>query len=325
MKYIDYTPGGPEILMLKEGEMPSPGPGEILIEVAYAGVNRPDLIQREGKYPPPPGASPILGLEVAGRIAALGDGVTEWAIGDVVTALAPGGGYAEYCTVPASHALPVPTDMSLADAAALPETWFTVWANLVEIAQIQAGERVLIHGGSSGIGLAAIQLAKLRGCEVFVTVGNGDKAEACRAFGADHAILYRDEDFLTRIREITAKEGVDVVLDMVGAPYMQKNVSLLRKGGRLVSIAFLEGSRTEFDFMPVMMRRLTITGSTLRPRSVAEKAVIRDALRAEVWPALSSGAIKVRVQAVYPWTEAAEAHRLMASSAHIGKIVLAIR
>ena len=325
MKYISYTPGGPEAMRVSEGPAPSPQPGEILIEVHFAGINRPDVMQRQGKYPPPPGASPILGLEVSGRVAALGEGVNEWKVGDEVTALAPGGGYAEFCVVPASHALPIPRNLGLREAASLPENWFTVWANLIDLCKLKAGERLLIHGGSSGIGLAAIQLGKLIGCEVFVTVGSVEKAVACRAFGADHAINYKSEDFAACINEITGKQGVDVILDMVGAPYMQNNAAVLRKDGRLCIIAFLEGSKTEFDFLPILIKRLTITGSAMRPRSVEEKASIRDALRAKVWPALEAGQVKAHVHAVFPLAEVAEAHRLMESSRHIGKILLQVR
>ena len=326
MKHIACGPEGTiESMHLVEAEPPRPGAGEILIEVDHAGVNRPDLLQRSGRYPPPPGASPILGLEVAGRVAEVGEGVCEWRVGDRVAALAPGGGYAEYCVVPAAHALPVPQTMSMAEAAALPEVWFTVWANLIDIGRLKAGERLLVHGGSSGIGLAAIQLARHIGAQVMVTVGSAEKAEFCKNFGADFAIDYRREDFLARIREITAGEGVDVVLDMVGGGYLQKDVSLLRRDGRLVLIAFLEGSRVEFDFLPVMMKRLSVSGSTMRSRTLAEKAAIRDALRQNVWPSLIAGRLKSHLCATFPLAQAGAAHRLMESSRHIGKIVLQVR
>ncbi len=325
MKYVSYTPGGPEAMRISEGPAPSPQPGEILIEVHFAGINRPDVMQRQGKYPPPPGASTILGLEVSGRVAALGEGASEWKVGDEVTALAPGGGYAEFCVVPASHALPIPKNLGLREAASLPENWFTVWANLIDLCKLKAGERLLIHGGSSGIGLAAIQLGKFIGCEVFVTVGSVEKAVACHAFGADHAINYRSEDFAARINEITGKQGVDVILDMVGAPYMQKNVALLRKDGRLCIIAFLEGSKTEFDFLPILLKRLTITGSAMRPRTVEEKASIRAALRARLWPAIEAGQVRTHVHAVFALADVTEAHWLMESSRHIGKILLQVR
>ena len=326
MQYVSYgNEGTPESMSLAECAAPVAGPGEILIEVHYAGVNRPDVAQRSGRYPPPPGASPILGLEVAGRVAALGEGVAEWQIGDPVAALAPGGGYAEYCLVPSGHALPVPAGMSLADAACLPETWFTVWANLIDIGRLKAGERLLVHGGSSGIGLTAIQLARHVGAEVIVTVGSEEKAKFCREFGADHAINYKDGDFAEKVKELTRGEGVDVVLDMVGGDYLQKDVRLLRRDGRLVLIAFLEGSKCAFDFLPVMIKRLTITGSTMRPRSVAEKTAIRDSLARNIWPAFSSGKLKNHLFATFPFGEAAEAHRLMESSRHIGKIVLQVK
>jgi len=322
---IHGADGTPDSMRLADGERPRPGPGEILIEVHCAGVNRPDVLQRAGRYPPPPGASPILGLEVAGTVAALGEGVTEWKVSDCVTALVPGGGYAEYCVAPATHALPVPEGLDLAQAAALPETWFTVWANLVDLGRLKPGERLLVHGGSSGIGLTAIQLARHLGVECLVTVGSEEKARFCREFGADHAINYREADFVERVKELTGGEGVDVVLDMVGAPYLQKNLSLLRRDGRLVLIAFLEGSKGEFDLMPVMLKRLTITGSTMRPRTVAEKQAIRDALREHVWPEIAAGRMRPHIHAVFPLAQAGGAHRLMESSAHIGKIVLQVR
>jgi len=326
MKYITYsTAGTPQSMQVVEGAKPSPAAGEILIEVHYAGVNRPDVAQRSGSYPPPPGASPTLGLEVSGRVVALGAGVSEWQVGDNVTALTPGGGYAEYCVTPATQALPIPQGMSLAEAAGLPETWFTVWANLMEIGRLKAGERLLVHGGSSGIGLAAIQLARHVGAQVIVTVGSAEKAAFCKNYGADFTINYRQEDFVERVKEITAGEGVDVILDMVGDGYLQKDVSLLRRDGRLVMIAFLEGSKTSFDFLPVMLKRLTLSGSTMRPRSVTEKAAIRDALRRHIWPSLADGRLKHHLFATFPLAQAAEAHRLMESSRHIGKIVLRVR
>ena len=326
MKQIEYGPdGSPDSMRVVEAERPSPKAGEILIEVHFAGVNGPDLKQRAGEYPPPPGASPVLGLEVAGRVFELGAGVREWRVGDFVTALVPGGGYAEYCVTPERHALPIPEGLTLAQAAGLPENWFTVWANLIDRARLKAGERVLIHGGSSGIGLAAIGLARLIGAHPIVTVGNAHKAQFCRDFGAEVAIDYRQEDFVARIKEITGKEGVDVVLDMVGGPYLQKNVSILKREGRLAQISFLQGSKVEFDFMPLMIKRLTITGSTLRPRSVEDKALIRDALLSNVWPALASGQVKTHLFGVYPLEKAGEAHRIMESSQHIGKLVLQFR
>jgi NADPH:quinone reductase len=326
MRQIEYGPDGDvDSMRIVEAARPRPAPGEILIEVHFAGVNGPDLKQRQGQYPPPPGASPVLGLEVAGPVAELGAGAREWKVGDLVTALVPGGGYAEYCVTSEHHALPIPEGLTLAQAAGLPENWFTVWSNLIDRAGLKAGERVLIHGGSSGIGLAAIGLARLVGAHPIVTVGNAQKAQFCREFGAEVVIDYRQEDFVARIKEITAKEGVDVVLDMVGGAYLQRNVSILKRDGRLVLISFLQGSKVEFDFMPVMIKRLTITGSTMRPRTVEEKARIRDALLREVWPALASGRIKTQLFGVYPLEKASEAHRIMESSQHIGKLVLQLQ
>jgi NADPH2:quinone reductase len=272
MKYIAHGAGGDaDCMTLAEGPAPTPGPGQILIEVACAGVNRPDVLQRSGKYPPPPDASPVLGLEVAGRVAALGDGVTEWKVGDGVTALTPGGGYAEYCVAAASHALPIPAGMDFATAAALPETWFTVWANLVDLGRLKRGERLLVHGGSSGIGLVAIQLAKHLGAECIVTVGKRREGGLLPRGRRGACDQLPHADFAAEVKRITGGEGVDVVLDMVGAPYLQRNLASLRRDGRLVYVAFLEGSKGEADLMPVMLKRLTITGSTMRPRTLAEK------------------------------------------------------
>jgi len=325
MKYIAHGAGGPaDCMTLADGPAPTPGPGQILIEVVCAGVNRPDVLQRWGRYPPPPDASPVLGLEVAGRVAGLGAGVTEWKLGDAVAALTPGGGYAEYCVAAAGHALPVPKGMDFATAAALPETWFTVWANLVDLGRLKRSERLLVHGGSSGIGLVAIQLAKHLGVECVVTVGSEEKAAFCRGAGAAHAINYRTADFAEEVKRITNGEGVDVVLDMVGAPYLARNLASLRRDGRLVYVAFLEGSKGEADLMPVMLKRLTITGSTMRPRTTAEKTAIRDALAAEIWPALAAGRLLPHLFARFPLARAAEAHALMESSKHIGKIVLEV-
>ena len=326
MKYIDHGAGGDaDCMRLAEGPEPQAGPGQILIEVVCAGINRPDVLQRLGRYPPPPDASPLLGLEVAGRVAAVGTGVTKWKVGAGVTALTAGGGYAEYCVVAASHALPVPAGMDFASAAALPETWFTVWANLVDLGRLKRDERLLVHGGSSGIGLTAIHLAKHLGAECIVTVGNEEKAAFCRASGAAHAINYRTTDFAVAVKNITGGTGVDVILDMVGAPYLQRNLATLRRDGRLVYIAFLEGSKGEADLLPIMMKRLTVTGSTTRPRSLAEKTAIRDALAVNVWPALERGELLPHLFARFPLAQAAEAHRLMESSRHIGKIVLDVR
>lgn len=326
MKYIDHGQGGsPDCLRIAEGPAPVPAPGEILIDVAHAGVNRPDCLQRAGRYAPPPDASPVLGLEVSGTVAALGDGVTEWKVGDSVTALVPGGGYAEQCVVPAAHALPIPAGMDLATAAALPETCFTVWANLIEMGRLRAGERVLIHGGSSGIGLTAIQFARHVGADVLVTVGNDEKAAFCRDFGAHHAINYRNGDFAEQVKALTGGAGVDVVLDMVGAPYFQRNLAVLRRDGRLVIIAFLEGSKGELDLMPVMAKRLIVTGSTMRPRTHAEKAALRDSLLQHVWPGFGDNRLRTHLHRRFPLADAAGAHRMMESSRHIGKIVLDVR
>lgn len=326
MRYIEHGADGRiESMRPAEAARPEPGRGEILIEVHAAGVNRPDVLQRSGRYPPPPDASPILGLEVAGRIAALGEGVAGWRSGDAVMALTPGGGYAEYCVAPADHALPLPPGMDMVHAAAIPETWFTVWANVAVMGRLARGERILIHGGSSGIGLTAIQLAQHLGAEALVTVGSADKARFCTAFGARAAIDYRREDFLEAVHAHTAGEGVDVVLDMVGAPYAQRNLAALRRDGRLVIVAFLQGSRGELDLLPVMLKRLTVTGSTMRPRSRAEKAAIRDALAREIAPAWAAGRLAPHVHATFPLEQAGAAHRLMESSAHIGKIVLSVR
>jgi putative PIG3 family NAD(P)H quinone oxidoreductase len=326
MRVVEYGPDGTaESLHLAQAPQPVAGRGEILIEVHYAGVNRPDVLQRKGLYAPPSNASPILGLEVSGRVAALGPEVTQWRVGDEVCALTPGGGYAEFCVTPARHALPIPAGLSLAEAGGLPEVWFTVWANLVDLGHLGRGERLLVHGGSSGIGLAAIQLAGHLGAHPIVTVGSEDKAEFCRRFGAVGAINYHQEDFVARTLELTAGEGVDVVLDIVGAAYLERNLKVLRKDGRLVLIGFMTGSRAELNLMTVMARRLCLTGSTMRPRTIEEKAAIRDALAAEVWPAFGSGRLKTHVHAVFPLAQVAEAHRLMESSQHIGKIVLQVR
>ena len=326
MRYVTYGEGGgPEVLRIVEGKIPEIGPSEVLIETHFAGVNRPDILQRSGAYPPPPGASPILGLEVAGKVIALGAEVTTWKVEDQVCALTPGGGYAEYCRVNASHCLALPRGFDLATSAAIPENFFTVWTNLIGRGRLQSGESVLIHGGSSGIGYSAVQIAKQFGAIVFTTVGNEEKAKFCRDLGADHVINYRTDDFVAEVKRITGERGVDIVLDMVGGPYIEKNISLLTYEGRLVQIAFLQGSKvSNFNFLPVMMRRLTITGSTLRPRSVEEKSSIANALREHVWPLLESRKIKIVVHKIFPWSEVAEAHRMMERSEHVGKIVLSL-
>src|SRR5580700_1969709 len=324
MRYVTYGEGGgPEVLRIVEGQIPEIGPHEVLIRTRFAGVNRPDTLQRSGTYPPPPGASPILGLEVAGQVVAFGADVTTWKVGDQVCALTPGGGYAEYCRVDASHCLALPRGFDLATSAAIPENFFTVWTNLVSRGRLRVGESVLIHGGSSGIGYTAVQIAKQFGAVVFATVGNEEKAKFCRDLGADHVINYRTADFVTEVKRITGERGVDIILDMVGGPYIEKNISLLTYEGRLVQIAFLQGSEVcNFNFLPVMVRRLTITGSTLRPRSVEEKSSIANALREHVWPLLESRRVKVVVYKIFPLSEVAEAHRMMERSEHAGKIVL---
>jgi NADPH:quinone reductase len=326
MHYMTYGDGGgPEVLRIAEGPIPAIGPREVLIQVHYAGVNRPDLLQRAGNYPPPPGASPILGLEVAGRVAALGPDVTAWKVGDQVCALTPGGGYAEFCRTDASHCLSLPRGLDLATGAAIPETFFTVWTNLMSRGRLQPGENVLIHGGSSGIGYTAIQIAKQFGAVVFTTVGNEQKAQFCLGLGADHVINYRTHDFVAEIKRIVGTRGVDIVLDMVGGPYIEKNINLLNLEGRLVQIAFLQGSKVaDFDFLRIMTRRLTVTGSTLRPRTVEEKATIAQALRERVWPLLESCQIKIVIYRIFRFSEVAEAHRVMERGEHTGKIVLSL-
>ncbi|MEL7114919.1 MAG: NAD(P)H-quinone oxidoreductase [Pseudomonadota bacterium] len=314
-------PGGPDVLVPAQRDIPVPGHGEILIEVLFAGVNRPDALQRAGSYNPPPGASDLPGLEAAGTVAAIGPGVSEWSVGDEVCALLPGGGYAEYVRTPAAHALPVPEGMGLKEAACLPETYFTVWTNVFMRGGLTAGERFLVHGGSSGIGTTAIQLAHVFGARVFATAGSQEKCQACLDLGAERAINYKDEDFVEILR---AEGGANLILDMVGGPYIPRNLSLLATGGRLVQIAFLSGPKVELNFAQVMMRRLTITGSTLRPQSDLAKAEIAQGLRKKVWPLLDAGRIAPVIDSTFPLEEAAQAHARMESSAHIGKIVLAI-
>lgn len=326
MRQIEHgADGSIDSLCLVDASPPQPGAGEILIEVHYAGINGPDIVQRQGRYPPPPGANPVLGLEVSGRVAALGEGVSEWQVGDQVTALVPGGGYAEYCVTSASHALPIPVGMSLADAAGLPEVWFTAWANLVDMAHIRAGDQVLVHGGAGGVGMAATQLARFMGAKVFTTEGSAEKLAFCTANGADIAINFREQDFAEVIRAATGKRGLDIVLDIVGGPALQKNLGLLGREGRLLIVAFNQGSKTEFDFMPVLTRRLTIAGSTMRMRSHAEKTALRDVLRDQLWPAFADGRLRTHTFVVLPMAQVAEAHRLMESSRHIGKIILQMR
>ena len=326
MTYVHANGAGdPSVLVLATGPVPAPKPDEVLIRVLAAGVNRPDIAQRQGSYPPPPGASPILGLEVAGEVIAAGDHVTMLSIGDRVCALTNGGGYAQYCTAPATQCLPWPTGYDAIRAGALPETAFTVWANLFQHGRLTKGETALIHGGSSGIGVTAIQFAHAFGARVFVTAGSDEKCTACLKLGADAAINYRTHDFADEVKTLTEGRGVDVVLDMVGAPYMARNIRSLGMDGRLVMIAFLQGSKApEFDFLPVMLRRLTITGSTMRPRTTAQKGAIAAELRTKVWPLLDAGQCAPPIHAMFPMVRAAEAHQLMESSQHIGKIVLSV-
>ncbi len=317
--------GGPEVIRPETAPVPQPGPGQVLIEVAAAGINRPDLLQRAGGYPPPPGATDVPGLEVSGRIVALGDGVEGLREGDEVCALLISGGYAEYCVADAALCLPVPGPLSLLEAGGVPETYFTVYDNVFTRGRLAAGETFLVHGGSSGIGSTAIQLAKQAGATVYATAGSLEKCDFCRSLGADAAIDYRAQDFVQEIRRLTDKRGVDVILDMVGGSYIARNLSVLAFEGRLVQIAFLQSSKADLDLRPVMLRRLTITGSTLRPRSVALKAQIAEALRRNVWPLLERGAVKPVIHATFPLDLAREAHELMESSAHQGKIMLEIR
>ena len=316
--------GPPEVLLPAEMDVPAPGKGEVLIKVAAAGVNRPDVIQRTGHYPPPPGASDVLGLEVAGVVVGTGEGVTEPALGEQVCALVISGGYAEYCVAPAALCLPVPAPLSLIEAAGLPETCVTVWTNVFERGRLQAGESFLVHGGTSGIGTTAIPLAKALGARVFATAGSAEKCQVCRDLGAEIAINHRSEDFVAVVKAATGRRGVDVILDMVGGDYIQRNISALAPDGRLVQIAFLKGSKAELDLMPVMLKRLTVTGSTLRARPVAEKASIAAALKAKVWPLLEAGQLKPVIHTTLPLAQAAEAHRLMESNRHIGKIILTV-
>ncbi len=326
MTFIQATaPGGPEVLRPATGPLPQPHSDEVLIRVRAAGVNRPDVLQRQGAYPPPPGASRVLGLEVAGEVVAAGDAVTQHRIGDRVCALTNGGGYAEYCTAPAAQVLPWPADSDALRAAALPETYFTVWANVFMLGRLAAGESLLVHGGTSGIGVTALQLAKAFGATAYATAGSDDKVAACLRLGADAAINYRSQDFLPEIQRLTGRRGVDVVLDMVGASYFPRNLRCLTVDGRLVIIAFLGGSKVEaFDLLPIMTKRLTVTGSTMRPRSTALKGEIAAALRARVWPLLDAGRCGPVIHQVFPLAEAAAAHALMESSAHIGKIMLSV-
>ncbi len=311
------------MLIPAERPDPVPGPGEVLIRIAAAGVNRPDVMQRQGRYPPPPGASDIPGLEVAGIIESLGEGAGRWRVGDAVCALVSGGGYATKCVAPSVQCLPVPTPLDLVAAAAIPETFFTVWTNVFDRGRLQAGETALFHGGSSGIGTTAIQLAAARGARVFATAGSPDKCRACERLGAEKAIDYRTQDFVQIVRDLTGGSGVDLILDIVGGSYVNRNLAALAMDGRLVVIGFMDGEpAATIDLRRILGRRLTLTGSALRPRTIAEKGAIADSLRREVWPLLESGRIAPVLSRTFPLAEAAEAHRLMESSQHVGKIVL---
>ncbi len=318
------APGGPEVLVPEERPVPAPGAGEVLVKVAAAGVNRPDVMQRQGLYPPPPGASDIPGLEIAGHVVALGTRTTRWKAGDVVTALVAGGGYAEYCPVHETNALPAPPALSLTEAAAIPETFFTVWHNAFERGALKSGETLLVHGGSSGIGTTAIQLAKAFGAHVIATAGSAEKCEACVKLGADVAVNYRSDDFVAATKAATAGRGADLILDMVGGDYIERNYEAAAIEGRIVQIAFQGSPRANVDFRRIMLKRLTHTGSTLRARAVADKAAIARVLEAKVWPLIAAGKVKPAIYRTFPLAEAAAAHALMETSTHIGKIVLTV-
>ncbi|RXT46440.1 NAD(P)H-quinone oxidoreductase [Bosea sp. Tri-44] len=318
------APGGPDVLKPQQRPVPQPGPGQLLVHVAVAGVNRPDVLQRMGGYAPPPGASDIPGLEIAGRIVALGEGGSRYEVGDQVCALVAGGGYAEYAVVHEDNALPIPAGLSLEEAGAIPETYFTVWTNVFQRGGLKKGESFMVHGGTSGIGTTAIQLAKAFGATVLATAGSDEKCTACRDLGADHAINYRTEDFVAAAKAATGGRGVNLILDMVGGDYINRNYDAAAESGRIVQIAFLNGPKAEVNFSRLMMKRLTHTGSTLRPRTIAEKAAIARELEDRVWPLLTEGRCKPVIHARFPLGQAAEAHALMESNAHIGKIVLTV-
>jgi NADPH2:quinone reductase len=315
-------PGGPEVLRVATRPVPQPKSDEVLIRVAAAGVNRPDCLQRAGSYAPPPGASDLPGLEVSGTVVRLGEGVTKWQQGDQVCALTPGGGYAQYCVTPAGHCLPIPRGWTAIEAAGLPETCFTVWINVFERGRLAAGETLLVQGGSSGIGITAIQLARAFGNRVFATAGNAEKCKACEALGAERAINYRIEDFVAVVQELTGGQGVDVILDMVGGDYVARELSALRDDGRLSIIAVLGGARAQIDLNQILRRRLTITASTLRPRTMEFKSAIASTLRAKVWPLIEAGKFKPVIFRTFALAQAADAHALMESDVHIGKIIL---
>jgi putative PIG3 family NAD(P)H quinone oxidoreductase len=317
-------PGGPEVLRPVTRPLPTLAAGDVLIKTAAAGVNRPDVSQRKGGYPPPPGASDIPGLELAGTVVAVAPGAARWKVGDQVTALVAGGGYGEYCTAPAGQCLPWPTGFDAVQAAALPENYFTVWSNLVGRAKLQAGETILVHGGSSGIGTTAIQIAKSLGATVLVTAGSDEKCAACLKLGAARAINYKTEDYVAVAKDFTGGTGLDVILDMVGGDYIARDIAALAPEGRLVFIAFQKGRKAEIDFQPIMLKRLTVTGSTLRPRDVAFKSAVARELEERAWPWLASGKIAPIIQTTFPLRDAAEAHRLMEAGDHIGKIMLTV-
>ncbi|MDG0817243.1 NAD(P)H-quinone oxidoreductase [Bdellovibrio svalbardensis] len=326
MKCINMEkPGGPEVLQIQERETPKPAAGEVLLEVYAAGINRPDCFQRMGSYPPPPGASDILGLEVSGKVIACGDGVQRWKVGDSVCALLAGGGYAQYAVAPEGQCLPLPKDFDFVHAAALPETFFTVWTNVFEDGRLQNGESILIHGGAGGIGTTAIQMASALGARVFTTVGKKESVSICEELGAERVILYKEEDFVSVVKEATQNGGVDVILDMVGGDYFTRNVEALANQGRLVQIATLQGAKVELDLRKMMAKRLTLTGSTLRARAISEKTRIAQALEKNVWPLLNQGKMKPVIFKTLPLEKAAEAHALMESSQHTGKIVLKVK
>ncbi len=325
MRAVEITePGGPEVLRVVARPVPAAGPGDLLIRVAAAGVNRPDVLQRMGRYAPPPGTTDIPGLEVAGTVAAVGPDVRGWSVDDTVCALLAGGGYAEWCAAPAPQCLPIPAGLSMVEAAGLPETTFTVWTNVFERGRLAPGETLLVHGGSSGIGTTAIPIAKALGARVFATAGTPEKCAACQRLGAERAIDYRRGDFVAVARDLTGGRGVDVILDMVGGDYVARNLACLAVDGRLVQIAFLRGPRVELDLVTVMAKRLTITGSTLRARSVEEKGAIARAVKERVWPLVAAGTFRPTIDSTFPLERAADAHRRMESGAHVGKIILTV-
>ncbi len=325
MRYVAAdAAGSAEVMHIATGPLPQYGATDVIIKVTYAGVNRPDIAQRSGNYAPPPNASPVMGLEVSGEVVGLGADVSTFKLGDQICALTPGGGYAEYCAAPAAHCLPIPAGLTMLEAAGVPENFFTVWVNVFETCKLKSGERFLVHGGSSGIGLTAIQLAKAFGAEVFTTVGNDEKAAFCKSVGADHVFNYKTQDWMAEIAAITGKQGVNVILDMVGGSYIEKNLRSLGMEGRYCFIAFLEGGKVEVDFRPLMMKRQTVTGSTLRARPDSQKAAIAVALKEKVWPLLAANTVKPVINKVFELDDVVKAHQLMESSAHIGKIMLKV-